>query len=77
MAREMNVDRRIDTLRQMVIRTNSYSAKAKKIAEELAVSFKGDRTPKGKRAQQTAQAARKLATALDRVIDTTATATTP
>lgn len=65
-ARAMNVDKRIETLRSIVAKTQSHGAKARRIADELATSFAGDRSVAGKQALKMAQTARKLASALER-----------
>ena len=70
MAREMNVEKRVEIVRQTVTKVSNCSAKLKKAAEELQNSFKGDKSPKGRKAHQTAQNARKLAAALDKAAST-------
>jgi hypothetical protein len=65
-ARAMNVDKRIETLRSIVAKTNNHGAKARRIADELATSFAGDKSVAGKQALKMAQTARKLASALEK-----------
>lgn len=67
MAREMNIEKRANALVRIVTKTQGYSAKAAKIASELTNSFKGDSSPKGRRAANVAKAALKLSAALKKV----------
>jgi hypothetical protein len=67
MARQMNIEIRLGTLRKVVEKSSSYEQKASQIAEELTEHFKGNRTPQGKQALAAAKAAKKMATAFSRV----------
>lgn len=64
MARAMNVDKRVETLRAMVAKVGAYSDKAEQIAEELFNSFNGNKTPHGKKALQLSKVATKLSDVL-------------
>jgi len=59
MARPLNIDKRIVAIDQMARRARKNATKAKRWAAELT------RIPRGKRANQAAQRALKLALALD------------
>jgi hypothetical protein len=63
-AREMNVNKRIDALKRIMRRTEAHGEKAAKIAAELTKSFKGDNSQKGKRAREAAKAAEKISRSL-------------
>lgn len=59
MARPLNVNKRVNSIEQMVRRSRKNASKARRWAAELT------RIPRGVRAQRAAQRALKLADALD------------
>jgi hypothetical protein len=69
MAREMNLDKREDTLNNIADRVRAYSERAEALAAELeeAAKTKGDQ---GQHAKRLKKSAEKLAAALDKVYQT-------
>lgn len=72
MARAMNVGKRVDALRSILSKTQRHSARADKIAAELATSFKRDASKEGKSALKLAESARKISRVLKRAADAVA-----
>lgn len=69
MARAMNVEKRVEALKAIRARTESHSKKARRIADELESSFKGQKSPRAKSAFKMASRARTLSKALNTVAD--------
>lgn len=67
MARQMNVESRVGTLRKAVENSSNFQQKASQISEELIAHYKGGKTPQAKQALRAARVAKKIAKALDRV----------
>ena len=67
MAREMNVDKRISALQSIVMKANNHTQRAQKIADELARSFKDDKTDTGKKARLVAKQAQRVVSSLSKV----------
>ena len=67
MARQMNVETRLGTLRKAIERSSAFQEKAKQISDELTAHYKGSRTPQAKQAMAAARAAKKMAVAFAKV----------
>lgn len=67
MARAMNVDKRLESLKTIIAKTEGHRARAQKIADELLKTFSGVKTEEAKAARAMAQNAKKLEAALARV----------
>jgi hypothetical protein len=67
MARQMNVETRLGTLRKAIEKSSAFQETAEQISDELTAHYKGSRTPQGKQALAAARAAKKMAAAFSRV----------